>query len=154
MRLPTLQRPHCAGALWLESLDCADCGSAVMLDPDGFRPLPLDATSHRPCDQREWQCNWAVRAESTATSCYSCRLTRRSPAPDDLVARAKLAATGQSKRRLLHDLAALGLPVVAVLGGCGRAGLRPAVVEVARAGLGDHRARQRRDHHQPRRIAR
>lgn len=112
MRLPTLQCPHCAGALWLESLDCADCGSAVMLDPDGFRPLPLDATSHRPCDQREWQCNWAVRAESTATSCYSCRLTRRSPAPDDLVARAKLATTGQSKRRLLRDLATLGLPVV------------------------------------------
>ena len=83
-----------------------------MSDPDGFRPLPLDATSHRPCDQREWQCNWAVRAESTATSCYSCRLTRRSRAPDDLVARAKLATTGQSKRRLLRDLATLGLPVV------------------------------------------
>ena len=119
--MPTLQCPHSAGALWLQSLDCADCGSAVMLDPDGFRPLPLDATSHRPCDQREWQCNWAVRAESTATSCYSCRLTRRSRAPDDLVARAKLAATGQSKRRLLRDLATLGLPVVAVLGACGGA---------------------------------
>ncbi|MCB0893227.1 MAG: zinc-ribbon domain-containing protein, partial [Propionibacteriaceae bacterium] len=120
--------------------------------PDGFRPLPLDATSHRPCDQREWQCNWAVRAESTATSCYSCRLTRRSPAPDDLVARAKLATTGQSKRRLLRDLATLGLPMVPYWVRAG--GLRPAVVEVARAGLGDHRARQRRDHHQPRRIAR
>ncbi|MFT3860776.1 putative zinc-binding metallopeptidase [Micropruina sp.] len=110
--MPILQCLQCSSALWLESLECPTCSTPVMFDPNGFRPLPLTATTHRPCDQREWKCNWAVPSGSSAMSCYSCRLTRRSPHPDDLVARAKLASTGQSKRRLLRDLATLGLPVV------------------------------------------
>lgn len=79
----------------------------VMLDWTGFgrcrwtRPATVRAIN------ASGKCNWAVRAGSSPG-----RLTRRSRAPNDTVARAKLAATGQSKRRLLRDLATLGLPVV------------------------------------------
>ncbi len=84
-----------------------------MIDPVKHVALPLtDTTTHHPCANRAWACNWGVPDAAQAASCYSCRLTRRSPEPDDLAALAKLATTGQSKRRLLTDLAALGLPVV------------------------------------------
>ncbi len=84
-----------------------------MIDPVASSALPVSGTStHHPCSNRNWQCNWAVPIEAEAASCYSCRLTRRSPDADDLQALSKLAVTGQSKRRLLIGLAKLGLPVV------------------------------------------
>ncbi|HEX5858284.1 MAG TPA: putative zinc-binding metallopeptidase, partial [Microbacterium sp.] len=43
--------------------------------------------------------------------CFSCRLTRTSPASDDTIALEKLAKTEQAKRRLLLQLGDLGLPI-------------------------------------------
>lgn len=105
--------PQCSAPLWLESLSCWRCDTAVMIDPVAARPLRLtDDSTHHPCARRDLACNWAVPHKAQAASCYACRLIRRRPDPDDFVALATLADTQQSQRRLLVDLAALGLPVV------------------------------------------
>ena len=84
-----------------------------MLDPVTARALRAsNQSSHHPCAQRTWQCNWAVPHAAQAASCYACRLIRRRPEPDDFAALSKLATTTQSERRMLLDLRALGLPVV------------------------------------------
>ncbi len=108
----SLTCPRCAAPLWLESLTCESCGLAVMYDPVGSRLVPLDAADLTPCANRGFLCNWALPAGGDEDLCYSCRMIRRRPEPDDAPALAKFAVTGQSQRRLLVGLADLGLPVV------------------------------------------
>jgi hypothetical protein len=64
------------------------------------------------CSNRDWACNWLVREDAPAGRCFSCRLTRKRPEANDTVALEKLARTEESKRRLILQLAALGLPIV------------------------------------------
>lgn len=63
------------------------------------------------CANRSWGCNWSLPADHGASTCFSCRLTRRRPEADDTLALERLAETGKAKRRLLVGLADLGLPV-------------------------------------------
>ncbi|MFZ2623906.1 MAG: putative zinc-binding metallopeptidase [Propionibacterium sp.] len=116
MRLLTC--PGCGYPVWLESLSCQQCGIQVMLDPQTLRMVPADHGTDPhghplvACANRSHECNWAVPVSGDATSCFSCRLTRRTPDPADSAAIAKLVTTGQSLRRLLVGLADLRLPVV------------------------------------------
>lgn len=64
------------------------------------------------CSNRGWGCNWLVREDAPAGRCFSCRLTRTSPDPNDTIAMEKLAKTEEAKRRLLLQLGDLGLPIV------------------------------------------
>lgn len=64
------------------------------------------------CSNRTWSCNWLVRDDADGGRCFSCRLTRTSPAADDTVALQKLARTEEAKRRLVLQLTSLGLPIV------------------------------------------
>lgn len=113
MRL--LRCPECAYPVWLEQLVCERCGTEVMLDPESLTMVRLrrdSAESLRPCANRSHLCNWTVPAAGGHDLCFSCRLTRRSPEPDDAAAQGKLVVTAQAKRRLLVGLADLHLPVV------------------------------------------
>lgn len=64
-----------------------------------------------PCSNREWGCNWLAAADSGSGRCLACRLTRKRPDNDDTLALEKLASASADKRRLLVQLADLGLPV-------------------------------------------
>jgi hypothetical protein len=64
-----------------------------------------------PCSNRDWRCNWLVAEDAGAARCLSCRLNRRRPDSSDTIALEKLADASRVMRRLLVQLAELGLPV-------------------------------------------
>lgn len=113
-----LRCPRCRGITVLETLDCPGCGLAV-----GFHPPTLsmqeattagvvvDDRTWLPCSNRDWRCNWLVAEDVGAGRCFSCRLNRRRPDAWDTVALEKLADASQVMRRLIVQLAELGLPV-------------------------------------------
>jgi hypothetical protein len=101
----------------VQSLSCIGCGvdlgfhpalmEMVELAPDGT------AVDHpwRSCANRGWECNWTLPDDAESARCFACRLTRNRPAADDTIALEKLAEASKAKRRLLIQLAELGLPV-------------------------------------------
>jgi hypothetical protein len=64
-----------------------------------------------PCSNRNWRCNWLVAEDANAARCMACRLNRQRPDPSDTLALERLADASVSMRRLLVQLAELGLPV-------------------------------------------
>ena len=110
--------PRCRGLAFLESLTCPRCGTAIGIhlatqemleaDPAG---VEHDGSRWVPCSNRSWECNWLVEQGAEDARCFSCRLTRRRPEPDDTIALEKLAVTARDKRRLLLRLMTLGLPI-------------------------------------------
>jgi hypothetical protein len=119
--MPNLECSSCGSYLFLESLTCPQCGSAVgfHLASRSFQVLPdgpdtaveIDGVSWRPCSNRDWGCNWLVSDQENSSKCFSCRLTRRRPDSNDTLALEMLAETGSAKRRLLVQLRDLGLPI-------------------------------------------
>ena len=113
-----LRCPRCGGVTVLETLDCPGCGLAVGLHPptlsmreatsDGVN---VDGRVWFPCSNRDWRCNWLVAEDAGAGRCLSCRLNRRRPEASDTMALEKLADASRVMRRLLVQLAELGLPV-------------------------------------------
>ena len=102
----------------VQSLSCIACGVEIGFHPAKmamveFAPsgVALDGEPWTTCANRGWECNWLLPIASEAARCFSCRLTRKRPASDDTIALEKLAEASQSKRRLLIQLAQLGLPV-------------------------------------------
>ena len=63
------------------------------------------------CINRGWECNWLLPTDAGSGRCFSCRLNRNRPASDDTIALEKLAEASKAKRRLLIQLAEMGLPV-------------------------------------------
>ena len=113
-----LRCPRCRQAVPIQSLSCAACGvdlgfhpaelAMVEVSPDG---VAIDAQPWITCANRGWECNWLLPTDAEAARCFSCRLTRNRPASDDTIALEKLVEASRSKRRLLIQLAQLGLPV-------------------------------------------
>ncbi len=111
--------PSCRRFVYLDTLECPDCGTEL-----GFQVIrreffalrddrvSVDDAMWFSCSQREWGCNWLVREDAPAGRCISCRLTRTRPDSDDTIALEKLARTEEPKRRLLLQLGDLGLPIV------------------------------------------
>jgi hypothetical protein len=73
--------------------------------------VALGAQSWITCANRGWECNWLLPEDAGTARCFCCRLTRNRPASDDTIALEKLVEASRSKRRLLIQLAQLGLPV-------------------------------------------
>jgi hypothetical protein len=113
-----LRCPRCRGVAVLETLECPGCGLEV-----GFHPptltmheatrdgVSVDGRTWFPCSNRDWRCNWLVAADAGAGRCLSCRLNRRRPDASDTIALEKLADAMLVLRRLLVQLAELGLPI-------------------------------------------
>lgn len=119
--VPNLECPDCGSYLFLESLTCQQCGSAVafhlasrsfhVLPDDPVQEVEIGGVTWRPCSNRVWGCNWLVSDQVASAKCFSCRLTRRRPDLDDTVALEMLATTASAKRRLVVQLCDLGLPI-------------------------------------------
>ena len=71
----------------------------------------IDGRRWVPCSNRDWRCNWLVADDAGAARCMACRLNRRRPDASDTIALEKLADASQPMRRLLIQLADLGVPV-------------------------------------------
>jgi hypothetical protein len=113
-----LRCPRCGGVTVLESLDCTACGLPVGLHPPSLTMVEaaptgvdVDGRTWVPCSNRNWRCNWLVADDAGSARCSSCRLTRQRPDASDTIALEKLADASESKRRLLVQLAELGLPI-------------------------------------------
>lgn len=111
--------PHCRLFVYLDTLVCPNCEAELgyhifTRQFQGVRhgQAEVEGQIWYTCSNREWSCNWLVWESAPAGRCFSCRLTRRQPSADDTVALEKLAKTEEAKRRLLLQLADLGLPIV------------------------------------------
>lgn len=105
--------------MYLDTLTCPGCEAqlAYHLPTRQFHgvrdgQVVIDGSTWYTCSNRDWSCNWLVWEEASAGRCFSCRLTRRRPESNDTVALEKLAKVEEAKRRLLIQLADLGLPIV------------------------------------------
>ena len=115
---------HCGSPVRFEASTCPVCCSRLgylpvertirMLHPVGDDVSYLvdgTATQQWRCLNAPWGCNWMLPAAEGAIWCRSCRLTRGRPdaaRPDAITAWSYAEA---AKRRLVHQLDRLGLPV-------------------------------------------
>ncbi len=117
--------PNCGQRLAFENSVCLGCGSALGFSPESMALLviaPPDSSDHAGAvASTDYQlcanlhlaeCNWLVPVSPVAQLCASCELTRTRPADDDTKAMAAFATAEQAKRRLIVELAELGLPII------------------------------------------
>jgi hypothetical protein len=108
--------PTCGQQLAFENSLCLRCGSSLGFDPDRVEFVILDAFEAevdgrgRACVNRgPAACNWLT--DAARPLCRSCALTRTRPAETDLAALPLFAEAEAAKRRLVLELAELGLPI-------------------------------------------
>lgn len=127
---------RCHQLVFFENVACTRCGQALAYAPEQGRvcgiepadgagsrdgpPAPLWRTTrgeprrYRRC--RNWTdhdvCNWLVAEDDGDAFCVACRLNQIIPSLADPAARASWARIEAAKRRLVHSLLELGLPVV------------------------------------------
>jgi hypothetical protein len=123
----TFHCTHCQSLVFFENTQCLNCGEALAYLPDrgqmaSVRPesdllwnaeiSPDNSLPYRLCSNYTEHnvCNWAVPLTDTNPLCQSCRLTRTIPT---LTASGKAAWSRleSAKRRLVHNLLAMSLPV-------------------------------------------
>lgn len=126
--MKTFHCSHCRNLIFFENVQCLHCGHALAYLPDQRVMAAMQLSSDnlwraegRVADQLPYRlcanytgqnvCNWAVPVSDPNTLCQSCRLTRTIP---DLTVPGKEAwfRLETAKRRLLHCLIELRLPVV------------------------------------------
>jgi len=117
---------HCQNLVYFENHQCVNCGHALAYLPDHRRMVSLEGEGeekttpaapgqkYRLCANytKNNTCNWALPAESPHELCESCRFTRVIPdlsLPEWHAAWYKLEV---AKRRVLYEIAMLGLPLV------------------------------------------
>jgi hypothetical protein len=109
--------PVCARLVTFESFRCLNCGTDLGFN---YSTLAIEAVaspdssgsaagSVRCANLGVAACNWLTSAAGEL--CPSCLLTRKRPSDDDLPGFAGFAVAEGAKRRLLFELASLGLPV-------------------------------------------
>ena len=117
--------------MFFENSVCLNCGSALGYVPDAQRlvtvhqdgddwvatddadPLASAGARFRWCGNLHLaRCNWLVPVTEAETLCASCRLTSVRPNDDEPEALDAFADAETAKRRLLHQLAGLGLPII------------------------------------------
>lgn len=114
-----LRCPRCDQVAELDDLMCCQCGAEL-----GFHPPSLTMVTCGPtgtttddgrwvwCSQRDrLDCNWLRDLALDTEECFACHVVRRRPEADQDSAWEKLAQASSPKRRLLVQLAVLGLPV-------------------------------------------
>ena len=114
--------PVCDSFIAFEADRCAECGTALGLHLPSRTMLALgDGTALHDgirwirCNQYvTLGCNWLAREEQEAGHrgrCLAGSLIRREPDADDTLAREKLVPTTLALRRLVFQLADIGLPI-------------------------------------------
>jgi hypothetical protein len=94
-----------------ESTECLHCGGELGYDPASREMRLREAGGLHSCANGELVgCNWLVH--SPGKLCASCTLTRTRPHDGDADGLGGLAAAEAAKRRLLFELADIGLPIV------------------------------------------
>jgi hypothetical protein len=115
---------NCGQLVFFENSLCLSCGSPLgyvherrdvaalaEVEADRFSDLQYPDSSWERCATAEMTaCNWLVPAGS-GRLCESCALTRTRPAYDDHDAMPDLLTAEVAKRRLVFQLAELGLPL-------------------------------------------
>jgi len=103
--------PVCNRLVTFESTECLHCGSDLGYDPVSREMRVRGAGDSHSCANAELvACNWLVRSPDEL--CASCALTRTRPNDGDAAGIGGLAAAEAAKRRLLFELADIGLPIV------------------------------------------
>lgn len=120
----------CHQVLFFDNSRCLRCGSELGYEPssgnlDVVTPVveskptgsvvlagDADVTYRRCANLRIAACNWLVANDDVDELCVSCRLTTVRPNDDDPESFADFADVETAKRRLIHQLNALGLDVV------------------------------------------
>ena len=115
---------RCGHVVDFSAHECGSCGAqlgyvserqsiAVLAPSSEPATFEIDAVAGRfwRCLNAAWGCNWMLPADSDTPWCRSCRLTRGRPdeARPDAVAAWMIAEA--AKRRLVHQLDTLGLPI-------------------------------------------
>ncbi|MFC9994754.1 putative zinc-binding metallopeptidase [Nocardia sp. NPDC127526] len=104
--------PQCGQRLAFENSLCLGCGSPLGFSLDE-RAIVVVGAGSRLCDnQHVAQCNWLVSSNCGPTLCASCRLTRTRPSDSDSASLPAYGEAEAAKRRLVLELAELGLPLV------------------------------------------
>lgn len=115
----------CGQLLFFENSTCLNCHAPVGFVVEDLQLVAMRFTDagleradglggvYRPCaNQLLARCNWLVPAEDPAMHCRSCRLTSVRPNDSEVDSLAAFADAEAAKRRLLHQLFTLRLPVV------------------------------------------
>ncbi len=101
--------PTCRRLVTFASERCLNCSTELVYDPAARAIVAAGPGVHRCANELLAACNW--RAPGAARLCAACVLTRTRPADGDHDGLVALAAAEAAKRRLLFELAELGLPV-------------------------------------------
>jgi hypothetical protein len=101
--------PTCRRLVTFESESCLHCGTELAYDPATREIRALGDGGERCANELLAVCNWLARGPGRL--CEACALTRTRPADADEEGLKALAAAEAAKRRLLFELADLGLPV-------------------------------------------
>jgi hypothetical protein len=115
---------HCGHLVRFEASSCPVCGVLLGYVPSERtirRLLPLDdgisyevtglPSPQWRCLNASWGCNWVLPAAAGAMWCRSCRLTRGRPDDARPAAVAAWSVAEASKRRLVHQLDRMRLPI-------------------------------------------
>lgn len=115
----------CGQLLFFDNSTCLRCGSdlgylpdhaelvALRLAPNGLERADGIPGLYRHCANRlVARCNWMLSLDDRAARCMSCRLTSVRPNDNETDSLAAFADAEAAKRRLVHQLMALGLPVI------------------------------------------
>ncbi|MCC6438671.1 MAG: putative zinc-binding metallopeptidase [Acidimicrobiales bacterium] len=114
---------RCGSELHFTDARCANCGTEIGYEPATLRLRALEAGAsgtfstvdrqqgYWRCLNAAWGCNWLVPAARGDVWCRSCRLTRGRPDTADPAAVQAWMSAEAAKRRVVHQLDGLGLPV-------------------------------------------
>ncbi len=115
----------CEQLLFFDNWTCLRCGSQVGYVPeagqlvalrsveDWFERIDGEPGRYRHCSNRSIaRCNWVIPLGDAAARCASCRLTSVRPNDTEVASIQAFGDAEAAKRRLIHQLTALGLPVI------------------------------------------
>ena len=115
----------CEQLLFFDNSSCLRCGSptgylpevrqlvALQLVDGGFESADGRPGRYRHCaNQHVARCNWMIPDGDSVDLCSSCRLTSVRPNDSEADSLEAFAHAEAAKRRLLHQLMGLGLPVI------------------------------------------
>lgn len=116
--------PRCRDIIEFTCMACESCRTVIGYQPDQQAFVALNPVQGfiggevrtgdpvwRRCLNAAWGCNWVLEASSTLSWCRSCALTGGRPHTSDPDALRAWMETECHKRHLLHQVAALGLPI-------------------------------------------